>query len=415
LQKQFLVYALLSEGTLVAIGYSNDRLAFLDAATAHYLDQVAPDDQEPHFVYELADIVKRVGWFRASFRRPISIRYAMKANAHPEILRTLSGMGVGADVVSTGELARALESEIAPGRIVFSGVGKSKAELQNALELGIGQINVESLAELNRLLSLARSLKKKANIGLRLNPELSVETHPFIQTGHAESKFGLPLADLPNALKMLSSHKEFVTFRGLAAHLGSQMMDIKGVVSAAMNLLKISVDLMKEGWPLSTLDMGGGLGIDYEGKDSDENLVGLYGRELERVFKDSDLELILEPGRFLVARSGVYLCRVEYIKRTPVKNFVIVNGGMNHFLRPALYRAKHRVWPLKRVQSPVQEMFDVVGPICESTDVLRAMYMMPPPSEGDWLAILDAGAYGASMSSQYNLRPLANEYIIRSP
>lgn len=366
----------------------------------------------PLYLYSWPAMEERVKWYRDSFPRA-KICYALKANPNPELLKRLARQGIGADVVSGGELERALTAGIKARDIVFSGVGKSFQELELAVASGIGQVNVESLPELQRLAGLCRQKKAKVRVALRLNPEVDVNTHKYIATGGRENKFGLDWVQIAEAVQILRTHANELQFHGLAMHVGSQLLELEPVFQAARRLVEIFLRLRQEGWPLQSLDFGGGLGINYQKNETDEDRSHLrnYAEGLKQILKTVDAELVLEPGRFLVARAGVLLTQVEYVKPTPHRLFVIVNSGMNHLLRPALYQARHRIMA---VEESGREMVtcDVVGPICESSDVLGVGCQLPQPREGDWLALLDTGAYGYSMASTYNLRPLPEEVVI---
>lgn len=364
------------------------------------------------YLYDLSDIKERVRWFKKNFSPATHIHYALKANSNPEILQTLAASGVGADVVSGGELIQALGHGIAAQKIVFSGIGKSVAELNLAIDKKIAQINVESVPEIKRLSELARSRGAPVNIALRINPNIQADTHKHISTGLATDKFGIDEADLPAALEVLRQSKE-ITLNGLAVHIGSQILNPDPIFSAAEKMCSLIQNLRREKWPVRSLDMGGGLGIDYSSSDAeaDQKRLEKYAQGLQAVLNKQDLELRLEPGRFLVARAGVLVTQIEYVKVTPQKKFVICSSGMNHLLRPALYEAKHRIQAVN-LRSGGEENFAVVGPICESSDILADDCRLSSIAEGDYLAIFDAGAYGFSMASTYNMRALPPEVVV---
>ncbi len=341
------------------------------------------------------------------------ICYALKANSHLGLLKNMAVQGLGADVVSGGELGRALEAGFLAAKIVFSGVGKTEAELRLAIGKNIGQINAESLPELERIAKIARESNFKVRVALRLNPDVTASTHQYVTTGGKENKFGLDMAQVGDALNIFSRNKEFLEFHGLAVHIGSQLIEIQPIVQAVERLKEVFLRLRSEGWLLKTFDIGGGLGIDYATNDEsgDQTRLVDYARRIEAVLHGLEANLVMEPGRFLVARAGVLLTRVEFVKKTPHQTFVIVNSGINHLMRPALYQAVHRILPV--VLSPGRSSLkcDIVGPICESSDVLGSAREIEAPVEGEWLAILDTGAYGYSMANQYNLRPLPEEIL----
>lgn len=378
------------------------------------VEQIAHGRSRPFYLYDQAELERRAKSYLKAFSRPVQVRFAVKANANTQLLQSLAILGVGADVVSLGELDRALASGIEPQHIVFSGVGKTSEELRRATQVGVGQINVESLGELDRMIHVAQFLKMQVSVGLRINPHVEVDTHQHIRTGTAINKFGMDMSDIPQALEKIRAEERLVRLKGLAAHVGSQILDVAPLAMMMDRLLELDRNVRGQGFQLETLDLGGGLGIDYE-LSSDH-------RDFERLAQYAALvndrlagyagQILLEPGRFLVARAGALITQVEYLKFHPEKNFIIVNSGMNHLIRPALYGARHRTVIVPAVSGRVIKKFDVVGPLCESSDVLAKDIDLPVPKEGEWLAVLDAGAYGYSMASQYNLRGLPDEIVV---
>lgn len=367
------------------------------------------------YLYSKDSIQNKIDILKKSLS-PLSSRlhYALKANSHPQILALMKKNQLGVDVVSGGELVHALKNNFIGDDIIFSGVGKSHSEIRLSLEHDIYQINVESLAELHRIGEIASSLKKRARIGLRINPNIKVDTHPYITTGFRENKFGIPEEQISKAIQMIGQFDPWIELQGLSAHIGSQIRELSPLLDSALSLLKTFEYLRRQGHQLKNLDVGGGVGIDYlsENETTETQFVMDYGRGLQKIFTDFKGQLLLEPGRILVARSGILCTQIEYIKDNGFKKFLIVNSGMNHLMRPSLYKAHHRILPLQiRTQQPIAS-FDVVGPICESSDVLGSDRLMNTPSEGDWLAVMDAGAYGMSMASQYNHHPLPEEIIL---
>lgn len=365
----------------------------------------------PIYVYDLDFITQR---FQAMSHalRGVRLFYAMKANSNPEVLRTLKNAGAGADVVSLGEIKRALESGFQPQDIVYSGVAKTKLEISEALKLGIYQINVESLPELERVGVIAKELGKKAGIALRLNPDISIVTHPYIATGLKDNKFGMELSLIPALKETLKKYSDSLELVGISLHLGSQMLEFSGYEEALLRLKKIYLDLQGEFKSLKRFDFGGGLGIFYDRHDL-EMEVSLLKQYADITFKclgDLNCELQSEPGRWLVGHCGVLLSQVQYVKETSAKKFVIIDTGMNHLIRPALYQAVHRIEPLQKSQTAM--IADIVGPICESADFLAKEHSMPEVKEGDFVAIFDAGAYGYSMANNYNLQELPLEVCI---
>ncbi|MGE0763446.1 MAG: diaminopimelate decarboxylase [Bdellovibrionales bacterium] len=397
----------------MAYEYANGVLGIRRNERFLPLSDVVKGHGEAVYVYSSDDVLNRIDWYKKAFARPVKIHFAMKANPFLPLLQIMARQKIGADVVSGGELERALEAGIAAEAIVFSGVGKSAAELKRALDCGIGQINIESLPELERLAELSRGQKARVRVGLRLNPDVRPDTHHHITTGHRENKFGLNLEHLREAVAILRTNEEHLKFYGLAMHVGSQILNTTTVIEAVRLIRRVFEDLRKEGWPLQSLDIGGGLGIDYTRTDAqgDLNRLQSYAANVEVALKGLDCDLLVEPGRFLVARSGVLLTQIEYVKQTPHRNFVILNSGMNHLMRPALYQAEHRIVPLFESKGRTL-ICDIVGPICESTDVLGRQRSLPAPRSGDWLAVLDTGAYGYSMANQYNLRSLPVQILL---
>jgi diaminopimelate decarboxylase len=368
----------------------------------------------PLYIYDIDDVLMRVKKLKASFQRPIEIHYAMKANFHPYLLKVLARAGVGTDVVSGGELKWALENGHRPEHIVFSGVGKTREEIRLALENEVGQINVESPEELRRIGEIARSLHKKIRVAFRMNPDVSAATHPYIQTGFRENKFGMDLSFMPELKEILSNYPAELELYGLTLHIGSQIRDLKALKEAVLKTKTVWKALQAEGYDLKTFDVGGGLGIDYHDfAAADEmKLIEDYGREMSEALADlGEIRLLLEPGRILVARMGLLVGEVQYIKKTPYKNFAVLNTGMHHLMRPALYQAHHRLLPLTESAEEL-ETYDVVGPICESSDVIGHDRRLPRLKAGDFLAVADAGAYGYSMASRYNLHEMPKEICI---
>lgn len=367
----------------------------------------------PVYVYDLAMIKSRFREMQAAFPGT-KIYYAMKANSHPDVLRTLKAAGAGADVVSGGEIRRALESGFEPGDIVYSGVGKTEKEIREALTLGIFQINVESVPELSRIGRLAKETGRKARVALRLNPDVSIQTHPYIATGLAENKFGMELRDVPRLIEILKAHAGSLELVGVSLHLGSQMLEFGGLEEALRLLKPVYRELAKAFPTLRKFDAGGGLGILYHEDDleKESEALGTYAKVVQDELADLGAELQLEPGRWIVGHAGVLLTQVQYVKETSHRCFVIVDSGMNHLIRPALYEAHHRLMPLRRDPKAALKKVDVVGPICESADFFAKERELPEMKEGDWLAVADTGAYGFSMANVYNLQDLPTEIPI---
>jgi len=373
------------------------------------LGRLAKKYGTPLYVYSAGRIVQKLKALRGAFTEPLHVHYAMKANFNPQILKLLKKQKVGVDVVSAGEIKRALECGFKGQDIIFSGVAKSHEEIGFALRKNILLFNVESLPELERIGQIAKRLKKTAQVSFRLNPDVSADTHPYITTGFRENKFGMDQSFLPELLEILRRYKKNLNLRGLDFHIGSQLTKIEPFEEALKKSVPVFQQLRSQGFDLRIFDIGGGVGISYQGQEVID--LAEYGRRLESYLKPLGVEIHCEPGRYLVADAGVLLTKAEYIKKTPYKNFVIVDTGMHHLIRPSLYQAYHRIMPVVKSDRPEVKV-DVVGPICESSDWIAKDRILPEIKEGEVLAILDAGAYGYVMSSDYNLHPKAKEVVI---
>ena len=372
------------------------------------LSAIAERHGTPCYVYSRAAITDAYRSLDGALAGlPHLICYAMKANANLAILDVLARLGSGFDIVSGGELLRVKAAGGDPAKTVFSGVGKSEAELRAALDAGILCFNVESEAELERLDAVARERGRRAPVSLRVNPDVDPKTHPYISTGLKESKFGIAYGDaLP--LYRRASAMAGIAVRGIDMHIGSQITEIAPYRDAAAKLLDLVDRLAAEGIRLEHIDVGGGLGVRY--RDETPVPVADYAALLHGLFAGRRETLVIEPGRFLVANAGVLLTRVEYLKRGPEKRFAIVDAAMNDLIRPALYDAWHAVEPVRPRGGPA-ERWDIVGPVCESADFLaldRDLALAP----GDLVAIRSAGAYAMAMSSNYNARPRAAEVMV---
>lgn len=389
--------------------YKNGELVF--GLKEHRLADLK-DRATPLYVYEWSGIESRYQIMNQAFDGKAEMHFAMKSNSHPEILAGLAKLGAGVDIVSGGELELALRAGFPAKRIVFSGVGKSADEIRQALIAGIQQINVESEPELLRIQKMARELKVQAPIALRLNPDISAETHPYITTGFRENKFGLENGAALRCLEILKADTESLCFLGLTLHIGSQLFKIHDYRDALTWLLRFADEVEAAGLKITNLDLGGGLGIYYEADrhEAEETLLKEYAKMVRQELTGRDYQLQLEPGRWLVGHSGILVTQVEYVKSTPYKNFLIVDSGMHHLLRPSLYGAIHRVFPI--TEAVADDVYDVVGPICESSDFLAKKCPLPPMVEGDWLVIADAGAYGYEMGSEYNAKARAARILL---
>ncbi len=372
------------------------------------LEELAARFGTPLYVYSRAALEEAYRSYAQAFTRtPHLICYAAKANSSLAILNLFARLGCGFDIVSGGELVRVLAAGGDARKVVFSGVGKTSAEMRQALEAGILCFNVESESELHRLNRVAGELGKIAPVSFRVNPDVDAKTHPYISTGLKESKFGVAIAEAPRlyCLAADSPHLEVV---GVDCHIGSQLIDLSPLADAADRIFALVDTLADQGISLHHIDLGGGVGIRYQ----DEAVPDLaaYGQLLAERFSGRHEKLLLEPGRSLVGNAGVLLTQVEYLKPGETKNFAIVDAAMNDLVRPALYEAYHEIVPLSARQGP-QSRYDIVGPICETGDFIgfaRDLSIM----EGDYLALLSVGAYGMSMASNYNSRPRAAEVLI---
>jgi diaminopimelate decarboxylase len=373
------------------------------------LAEIARRHGTPVYVYSRATLTRHFHAFdQALAGHEHLVCYAVKANSSLAVLQVLAKLGSGFDIVSGGELARVLKAGGDPRKVVFSGVGKSVAEMRQALVTGIGCFNVESEPELARLNEAAVSLKKRAPIALRVNPDVDPKTHPYISTGLKANKFGVDIA-AAERLYLAARALPGVEIAGIACHIGSQLQDLAPFLDALDRVLALADRLAAQGIALKHLDLGGGLGVRYD-QESPPSPADLAGAVRERL-KGRTLKLLLEPGRAIAGNAGVLLTRVEYLKPGAEKNFAVVDAAMNDLLRPALYQGWHGIVPVRENGEAPRHKYDVVGPVCESGDWLgrdRDLAIAP----GDLLAIRTAGAYGFTMSSNYNTRPRAAEVMV---
>ena len=350
------------------------------------------------------------------------ICYAMKANSNSAIMRTLADLGSGFDVVSEGELRRVMAAGGRPQRCVFAGVGKTASEIEFALDQDIYSLNVESEPELQRINEIARRMKKIAPVAVRVNPNVDAKTHAKITTGTYENKFGIAFEQVAEVYARASKLKN-LRLRGLQMHIGSQLTQVKPFEQAVRRVVPLVSELARR-YQFDFFSIGGGIGIIYEGalesgsakwwkQPGAEKILtpARYAETLVPLLKPLDLRILVEPGRFIVGNAGILVARVEYVKKTGKKTFVIVDAAMNDLIRPAFYDSYHEIVPLKRRNGAVVAS-DVVGPICESGDYFAKNRPLPPMGEGDYLALLSAGAYGSVMASNYNTRPIAAEVLV---
>jgi diaminopimelate decarboxylase len=371
----------------------------------------------PLYIYSATTIRNRYDTFDAAFRDlPHTLCYSVKANSNLAILRMLARKGCGFDVVSGGELERVLVADRKAARdVVFSGVGKTREELTAALKAGIMLFNVESESELWALAECAVRLRKIAPIALRVNPDVAAETHPYISTGLRKHKFGVPIREA-RALYAQASGARSLRVRGVSAHIGSQITDVAPFGEAMARVADLVRELRHDGHRIDYIDGGGGLGIDYDTQDEDSfsRGVSVYARAVTMPLRGLNVRLLLEPGRAIIGPAGILLASVVYRKTNDGKRFLVVDAAMNDLIRPALYGAFHEIIPV--VQNPASparsEVTDIVGPVCETGDFFARDRELPPVEEGDLLAILDAGAYGMVLASNYNTRPRAAEVLV---
>ena len=377
------------------------------------LESLARRFGTPLYVYSADQIVERLGLFQQALKgRDHLVCYAVKANSALAILKLLAAHGAGFDIVSGGELERVLAAAPeAVGRVVFSGVGKTAAEIDLALKAGILEFNVESEAELALLAARAKKLKTKARFALRVNPDVFADTHPYISTGLREHKFGI---DIRQALRIYKSvvGNRWLEAHGVSVHIGSQIRSAAPFGAAMVRVSRLVGELRGGGIVLKSIDAGGGLGIDYHGGAFDAAAkVQEYAAAIGEALAGFEGRLMLEPGRFLVAQAGALVARALQVKRNGKKTFVITDAAMNDLIRPALYQAHHEIVPVRR-RAGRPRTVDVVGPVCETGDFFARDRKLAPVEPGDLVALLDAGAYGMAQSSNYNTRPRAAEVLV---
>ncbi len=374
------------------------------------VERIADEVGTPFYLYSASTIERHVNVFTGAFSQADHlVCYSVKANSNLAVLNLMAEAGAGADIVSGGELFRALKAGIPPERIVFSGVGKTGDEIRYALESGILMFNVESEGELHVLNQTARSLGKTAPIALRVNPDVDPKTHPYISTGLKKNKFGIPVTEALSLYRQAAG-MDGINVIGIDCHIGSQLTTSDPFGEAVRRLMDLVSRIEEEGILIGFVDVGGGLGITYDTESPP--LPSDYARTILEAMGGGDRTLILEPGRVIVGNAGILVTRVLYRKKGASKNFVIVDAAMNDLIRPSLYDAYQKIVTVKE-SDRAEELADVVGPICESTDFLGRDLMLPSPEEGELLAVMSAGAYGFPMSSQYNSRPRVAEVMVR--
>ncbi len=392
---------------MTPFGYRNRRLC----AEGVDLEEIGAEVGTPAYVYAGGAIETAYRDLEQALSGlPVTICYAVKANGNVALIRTLARQGAGADVVSEGELRRALAAGVPARKIVFAGVGKTEPELAHALDADILQFNVESLPELEALNRVATAMDRRAPVAIRINPDVDAQTHAHISTGRAGHKFGIDL-DQVDAVFAQARELPGIDLQGLAVHIGSQLLDLAPYRAAFTRLAKLYGDLRSQGFALRRLDLGGGLGIAYAGESAPN--IEAYAEIVREATAGLDAELIVEPGRFLVGNAGVLLTRVIYVKDGAARRYLVVDAAMNDLIRPMLYEAWHEILPV--VEAPAGASLtpvDIVGPICETTDTFARERPLPPVAAGELLAICSTGAYGAVMSSSYNARLPAPEVLV---
>ena len=386
--------------------YKNEQLYVEDLP----VKQLAEEFGTPLYIYSRATLERHWHAFDSALgNHPHLICYAVKANSNIGILNVMAKLGSGFDIVSQGELERVIAAGGEASKVVFSGVAKSRAEIIRALEVGIRCFNVESVAELHHINQIAGEMGKVAPISLRVNPDVDAHTHPYISTGLKENKFGVSVDEAREVYK-LAATLPHVKITGMDCHIGSQLTELQPFLDATDRLIRLMEQLKEDGITLKHLDLGGGLGVTYT--DETPPHPSDYATALLNKLKDyEDLEIILEPGRAIAANAGILVAKVQYLKSNESRNFAITDTGMNDMIRPALYEAYMNIIEIDRTLGRKKAIYDVVGPVCETSDFLGKQRELAI-AEGDYIAQRSAGAYGASMSSNYNSRPRTAEVLV---
>lgn len=367
----------------------------------------------PFYCYSSATLERHYAVFASALPKNSLVAFSVKANGNLAVLKTLAALGAGADVVSGGELKKALAAGIPGEKIVFSGVGKTKAEMALALKAGIFQFNVESEPELFALNEVAGTLGLKAPIAFRVNPDVDAHTHAKISTGHAETKFGVPWAKARQAYAMAAKLPN-IAVTGIDVHIGSQICDLVPFAAAFDRIVELTHALRADGHSISRIDAGGGLGVPYHYDNEPPPDPAAYGALAQKVVDETGAQMVFEPGRVIVANAGVLVSKVIYAKEGENRHFLIVDAGMNDLIRPAMYDAHHEIMAVAEPSPDAPwTRYDVVGPVCETSDIFGSERALPVSKPDDLIAILAAGAYGAVMSSAYNARPLAPEVLVK--
>jgi diaminopimelate decarboxylase len=386
--------------------YKNDTLCCEEVS----IDKIAKAVGTPAYIYSYQTVVEHFRAFDAAFQEvPHIVCFAMKANSNLAVLKVLGNEGSGADIVSGGELYRCLKAGIPASKIVFSGVGKTRKEIEEALQAGILSFNIESTQELAFIDQIAGELHKKAPISPRINPNVDPKTHPYISTGLRENKFGIPMQ---TAIELLKSAKDFrnIEIVGVSSHIGSQITKIQPFVDALERILSFVEEMRGMGFDIKHIDVGGGLGITY--KDETPPHPEELGKVLTPMMKKARCTFLFEPGRFIVGNAGILVTQVLYDKINEGKSFKVVDVAMNDLIRPSLYGSYHEIRPVIKKDQPIITA-DIVGPVCESGDFMAKNRAIPDVQPGEFLALMSAGAYGFVMSSNYNSRPRIPEILVK--
>ena len=384
--------------------YQGDNLLCEDLG----IESITNEIETPFYCYSLRSLKDNINKYKENLKNTNSkICFALKANSNLEIIRIIAEEGFGADVVSIGEFQKALRAGISGENIVFSGVGKTESEIEFAIKNNCFQINAESISEIKKINEISGTLNIKQNIGIRINPDVKPDTHSKITTGSIENKFGIPINDVKELFNQ-SNLFENINFNGLAFHIGSQIMKLEPFEEAC----KITNQLIKEvesnGFTIKTIDVGGGIGIDENEKFKFIEYFDL----INSYFAKKDRTIIFEPGRTIIGNTSILVSKILYIKETEDKIFVVIDAGMNDFMRPALYGATHEILPILQSDAKKNKVIEFVGPICETSDKFLTLDSFQNINEGDFIAISNAGAYGSSMSSNYNIRPNIAEILV---
>ena len=372
------------------------------------IESITNEIETPFYCYSFRSLRDNINKYKENLKNTNSkICFALKANSNLEIIRIIAEEGFGADVVSIGEFQKALRAGISGENIVFSGVGKTESEIEFAIKNNCFQINAESISEIKKINEISGNLNIKQNIGIRINPDVKPDTHSKITTGSIENKFGVPINDVKE-LFIQSNLFENINFNGLAFHIGSQIMKLEPFEEAC----KITNQLIKEvesnGFTIKTIDVGGGIGID----ENEKFKFIEYFNLINSYFAKKDRTIIFEPGRTIIGNTSILVSKILYIKETEDKIFVVIDAGMNDFMRPALYGATHEILPILQSETKKNKVIEFVGPICETSDKFLTLDSFQNINEGDFIAISNTGAYGSSMSSNYNVRPNIAEILI---